>query len=686
MPTLSTRIAGRLSALAQRLDAPGPTAPTREDAGFTTTYGTTSGISGAALTNALSGVGSARDSGATARPNTQREYLSPEELVALMRGSVCRRLVELTPRWATLKGFTITDDTDEKKPLADAFRRIAVRDTVRRADTWGRALGESLVLIVTDDPAKIDQPIVPKRVRRVHRLEVLDRREFTPIVFEGDVSRGPLGEPLVYQISPRRSAMVGSTTVHASRVLRFYGDALPPSETGWNTWGWGADSVVQAWWDGVRNLAGVSNSGARVAEELAVSVFKMATMPGKQAGDESAAFLARALLVNLMRSVVGSIWIGPQDSYERVSANATGYRDLSEGARYTLALLTGHPNALLFGEAPGGLNTDGQSWITNWHSNVGAHREERYRDPIERLIEILYYSETGGVPEKWALEFPALGDISETGKAALRLSHTQADSAAILDGVLTAEEARSRYTEAGGYQLELQPVEIAPTRAALPPPDPAAEESARLMVEAAMAPKPPKLELVADRTDATPGHVWIGAVLPEPAKASWQEARRLIEVVSGALEDTDDEPHVTVIYMGEVDPTNLAEVLAIAREVAARVSPSEACAEHAKVFPPGEGSEGRWPVVLDVAQAWGLWDLQSQLLPRLAHLITARQFPSYRAHLTLGYAADLTPEQQAGIAEVELPEAEWMIGGVQVRYGGVVIATLPLAGRIDRGS
>lgn len=690
-PSLPVRLA---EAAIARLDG----SYLRGDAGTQTAHGATSGMSGAAILNALSGIGSGLDSGSTARPNISREYLSPDELTALMRGSVYRRIIELLPRWATVRGFTITDSTDELRPLAAAMRRLKVRDVFRRSDTWGRALGESRVLLVTSDMDRLDQPLVPGKVRRVVRLEVLDRTEFTAEAFEGDVSRGALGDPVLYQVHPMRRTVGFGGRIHASRLLRFYGDPVPPSQAGFGVWGWGADAVGQTLWDGIRNLSQTGAAGARAAQELSVSVFKLASGGAQRAGDDRASALGVMALLNRMKSIANMVLLTPADAYERVNVNATGYADLSRGAQMELALLTGYPLALLFGEAPSGLSTDATSWITNWHANVAAWREERYREPLETLAELLYVSEQGGTPDEWAVEFPPLGDLTERERAEIRLLTTQADSAAILDGVLTPSEVRARYTTPGGYVYDLQPVvDVEP----LPPAavDPAVEAEARRLVEAAGAAPgdapgvPPGVGGVAaqpapttDRLDAVEGAVWIGAVLPDAARAAWNAAVVAVEGVTGRLEAPGDDPHVTVLYMGQVDAAALPEVLEIARQVAERVQPTEAAAEHAHAFAPGPGSDGRWPVVLDVCRAWGLWEVQAQLLPRLAHLITARQFPAYRAHVTLGYAADLSPEQQAALAELELPEAEWMIGGIQVRYGARVLATAPFAGRMDQAA
>ena len=68
----------------------------RADAG--TSFPSTT--AGAAISNVVSGIGTARDSGTTGRPNTQRRYLTEDELVTAFRGTIYRRLCTLLPMWA----------------------------------------------------------------------------------------------------------------------------------------------------------------------------------------------------------------------------------------------------------------------------------------------------------------------------------------------------------------------------------------------------------------------------------------------------------------------------------------------------------------------------------------------------------------------------------------------------------
>jgi len=467
----------------------------RTDSSSTDGYSNQSNYSGSAMSNPLSGLGGYRDSGAQARPNTEREYLTTDELVALLRGGLYRRICQLHPSWATTKPWIITDDTKSEHPLHAEMKTLNVRATFRRADTWGRGLGECMVLMVTDDPAPLSEPLDPTKVKRLHRLEIFDRREFWPLRYNADLSTGTLGAPTHYSIQPRRAmATVNGKkwqldNVHASRLLRFYGDDLPPSELPFAgsdySAAWGADAVGQTIWDACRNLSQTGSAGARVAQELSIAVFKVA--PPRASGDESASWISRIRTLNMMKSVANAVLLSPGEEFQRIAANPSGYRDISDHAKMELALVLGAPMTLLFGEAPGGLNTDGSSWQALWYQSVGDWWEDRYRPQLERLLPVLYHSTIGTIPDEWGVSFPPLGDLSERERADIRLVHTQADAAAILDGVLTPDEIRRmRYGQQGGYQIDLQPVEDIPERPA-PQGDPEAEAAAQRMVEEALA-------------------------------------------------------------------------------------------------------------------------------------------------------------------------------------------------------
>ncbi len=702
---------------------------------------TESSLSSAGIINTMSNVGSARDSGQAGRPNVIRRFLSQAELIALARSTVYRRIVELPPRWATQKGWQLTDDSDDERPLAADMRRLGVREVFRRADTWGRQLGESRVLLVTDDPAELSEPLDPTKVAKLHRLEVLDRQEFSVASYNSDIEAGVLGAPETYNIHPRRpgvNSLAGA--VHASRLLRFYGDELPPSELGYNAsslHGWGADAVGQTLWDGIRNLSMTGAGGARLAQELSVAVFKLKNGPAQSTGDQRDSFLDKIMAMNMMKSISNALWLQPDESYERVNANMAGFADLSEHAQRELALISEIPLTLLYGEAPAGLSTDGESWQAMWHSVINARQEERYRPPLEKVVEILYWSEQGAIPDEWSLQFNPLGTISDKEMAEIREIHTRADSLAIVDNVITADEARGRYTAAGGFQSELQPLtkreepDLAPagveeeTRqlvaAATGGGDVPAQETALngaqvqaalqivqavpagLLTEAMaqamlqqffnMSEQQAKaimadvstleaaVPLIGDASALTrsdrlelEGNLWIGMPLPEDKRAEWEALRVRLSAIVGPLE-ADDFPHVTVLFLGEVDPADTAEVLTAVAELASQAEPAQIMSGTMSVFATA--------AVLNLF-GFPLTMLHNQLLRQLAHLVSARQFEQFRPHVTIGYAVQpFGAEQMADVLEMEVEGLEWIGARLEVRRGVELLATFPMSGKFD---
>jgi hypothetical protein len=642
----------------------------------------TSDLSGAAIQNPLSGIGGYRDSGAQGRPNVQRDYLAEDELVALMRGGLYRRIVQLHPSWSTLRFAHITDSTDDERPLAKAMNDLGVRSVFRRADTWGRGLGECLVLMVTDDPDDLDQPLRPEKVRKVHRLEVFDRREFVPIRFNSDIFAGPIGDPTHYTITPQRNSFTDLSggkrrwslnSVHASRLLRFYGDDLPPSELAYsNSYTWGADAIGQTLWDAVRNLSQTGQAGARVAQELSIAVFKVA--PPKGAGDQAAAWMDKMRLLNMMKSVAQAVMIAPGEEFQRIAANPTGYKDISEAGMKELALNAGAPLTLLFGEAPGGLNTDGTSWQSLWYQSVADWQQDRYIPPMRQLVEVLYYADGRKPPEEWEIEFDPLGDLTEKELADIRLVHTQADTAAIMDGVLTPDEIRvQRYAQPGGYQSSMQPVDDEPEQARTPTPDdPEAEAATRTMIE----------EALAARGDASEETLCLLVPVPTSGLDEHQEWKAKAEGVVGPLAH-GESPHVTVLYLGDVDPSRDPEVELLARPITEAMTPKRMVASGLQVLGTAAVLEH---------DSWTLRDLNEQLLRALSHLVTAKQFPGYRCHETLGYSSTMSPEAVGQLLELqrdwatERDEAKapgWIASRLELRRGDRVVATFPFLGRQD---
>jgi phage-related protein (TIGR01555 family) len=423
--------------------APEATAPDHLDAA--------GAYSAAALVNTLSGIGGARDSGQAARPNVQRELLSDFELEALYRDTVYGRLCELMPDYATQRGWTVSDATPMVDPLEERMRALHVATTLGRADALARAYGRAAVWVVVDDAAPtISDPLDPTTIIRVHAIHALSWRDFSPIAWETDVRSPMMGKPRLYSVTP---ANTGRThTVHATRLHVLLGDPLTPAFASDVRMG---APLAWRWWDAIRDLCSTSAAAARAAQELSVGIFRLANLAGQATGDQAGAFAVRMGLLNMGKSVANSIVIQQNEEYRRENIPASGFDGLSASARTALSLVTGYPEQLLYGTAPGGLNSDGDSWWRSWTNVVAAYQTRRYFEPVHWLCRCLY-AEAGGEPEKWRLEFNPLGALDDKARAEIRSLVVAADATEIANSVLTPDDVRERYAT-GRYESELQP-------------------------------------------------------------------------------------------------------------------------------------------------------------------------------------------------------------------------------------
>jgi len=383
-----------------------------------------------------------------------------------------------------------------------------------------------------------------------------------------------------------------------------------------------------------------------------------------------------------MKSVAQSVLLTPGDDFQRVAANPSGYKDISDHARLELSLMLGAPVTLLFGEAPGGLNTDGSSWQSLWYQAVADWQIDRYEPPLRQLVTVLYHVERNALPKEWSIDFLPLGDLSEKEQADIRLVHTQADAAAIMDGVLTPDEIRKqRYAQPGGYRHSMQPVEDDPKPARTPTPDdPAAEEAARRMIEEQIA-----AQQAQDRADASEDSLCLLVPVPQAGIEEHAEWRRKAEAIVGPLAH-DEPPHVTVLYLGDVDPARDGEVEALARPIAETMSPQRMATSGLQVLGTAAVLEH---------DGWTLRELNEKLLRALAHMVSAKQFPGYRAHETLGYSETMRPEDVGRLLELQrdwVAERDedkspgWIASRLELRRGDRVVATFPfLANRKDGG-
>lgn len=599
------------------------------------------------VVNDITGMGGLGDKGQAGRPNPYVLPLNDLELESLYANNgIARRIVDIFPSRATRRGWTVPD-------IGDEDRRLKTWDFFRDGLTWARLYGGSAGLMVTEDDvpagmspeAWLREPLDLKRVGKVLALRVFDAVEAWPSRWCADIRSPRYGLPEMWQISSQAGFRA---TVHASRIVHFRGARRPPNKarTGWQS-RLPDDSCFQPIWDSLRRLEQVQQAGATIAQELREGVLSVGGLAAKATSDEGESLWDRFRNMALVKGLLGLTVIDSQDTYTNLSNPPTGYSELSGGAWTHLSAVTSIPQTVLMGESPGGLSSDGESAQEGFRQSVSDYQSVNL-SCFEQLYAVVYSAQDGptrGIaPEGWAVEFASLDEPSEKMKADTQLVVAQADEIRIRSGVLRPETVtRSRHSEAG-WNFELEAEEV---------PD-ADEEVLLLEARRALAePQPnPQIPLRADSDQS------VCILIP----AADPGLRAAAESAIGQTLVPEDEPHITLLFLGDVDPASLPEITAVVAEEAkaSRVS----TIQNAAIRPFPVGSDGT-PVVLEFEDGYELAGLHDRLLVRLAHLISAKQFAKYRIHLTLGYAPEPL-ETDAVTALVEL-EVDVKVPVVEVR-------------------
>ncbi len=427
------------------------------------------------IANPTSKLGTALDKATAGRPDVLRRMLSTTEIDALVRANgYARRIVRIVPSLATRKGWAVQAAGSPQDPLEADWKRLHVWTKV--AETWrlARQHGGSVLMPILDEEvppefadrpaAWLREPLDLSRVRAVKALQVFERDELSPDEWGGDERSDHYGRVLRWQITPTNpGALSGSPVVHASRLIYWDGEPVSHQVRLRNN-GFG-DSVLEPCFDQIRNKTAVEQGMAHLIQEARVNVLKMSGLKGKQASDQAEAFDRRARSIAKGKSIAGIILLPEDDDFQTQSQVVSGLAEVDERAAAALAAVSGFPQTILFGDSPGGLNSDGESSRHTLAQLVSAHQEEEARDPVEWLARLLFRAKEGptkGVePEGWALVFRPLDEPTRTESAALEKTHAETDAIRINSGVVSAEHvARSRFGPAG-YQDELSPLDEA---------------------------------------------------------------------------------------------------------------------------------------------------------------------------------------------------------------------------------
>ncbi|MBO4507121.1 MAG: DUF1073 domain-containing protein [Spirochaetaceae bacterium] len=381
--------------------------------------------------NLISGLGSAKTEKKSFTHHALSGVMSDRELESLYyEDGLSARIVKLLPDDMFREGWDYSfPKLDELKAAetaelyAGTMEEIGAQQKIKDAMTWKRLYGGSAIFISAMDGSTPDKPLVPKKIRTIECLRVIERTEidFNNIVWQTNPMKPRYGMPEVYPVkfevpgSPRTETM----NVHWTRIIELHGDTLPRhSITGINAENryWGISALQRAN-DRLKSLGSSLGSIDQLLSELGVGKYKikdLATLLSTPDGEE--AIKRRVELTDLVKSTFRSMYLDNEEEFVRDNISFAGVPEILHILFMLISSDTGYPMTRLFGMSPAGMNSTGESDMNNYYDMVRSLQTSEIQPVILRLVRII--AEWKGWAEPY-IEFRPLETMNEKEKAEL---------------------------------------------------------------------------------------------------------------------------------------------------------------------------------------------------------------------------------------------------------------------------
>ena len=245
--------------------------------------------------------------------------------------------------------------------------------------------------------------------------------------------------------------------IHWSHVIRCDGELLPRRMRALNQ-GWG-DSTLRRVMEDVKDAVATKGGIASMVLEANVDVIQRKGLSNELATNQDAAILKRYGLAAQMKSIVNTLLLDGEETYERKSLAFSGLSQIMEQFMVWLSGAADIPMTRLFGRSAAGLSATGEGDLKNYYDSVRAQQASTFRSELKRLDDVLVRSALGYMPEECSYEWRPLYQESGTELAQKDLARAQAEDIRLNQGVLKPSQIALRMKDDGNYAITDEDIE-----------------------------------------------------------------------------------------------------------------------------------------------------------------------------------------------------------------------------------
>lgn len=407
------------------------------------------------LYNSKTGMGGSRDPSSYTVLNLPG-ILQESELRVLYQSSwFFPRVVDTISTDATKQDWLnikIVDGNEgDVQKIEKKLKAIAFREAVRKADQLARLFGGSAIFIGANKNKDVDKPLTEESVRSIEYLRVLDRYQIRPALGENVLN------PEYYQISissrdgieDSKGQEIGfEQRIHKSRVIRFYGNPLPPVDMALNE-GWGM-SVIQSIYEPFKRYYEGGQILGQILRTMSTLNLSMSNLGELIAAGKSDDVKAHYKEVSMMVSVFNTLLTDSSlESASYLSRSMAGAPEAIEKFKEELTAASNYPFYKIWGEVgKAGLSDTGGAESEAYSQNVAQYQDDHYAPGVQFFLPLVMKTELGKVPEDWEFSFNSLFKLSQTAQIENESKVANTNKVLFDAGVIKTEEWRRSVSSA----------------------------------------------------------------------------------------------------------------------------------------------------------------------------------------------------------------------------------------------
>lgn len=399
-------------------------------------------------------------------------YLAELAQRAEYRLIVETRAKEMTRKWIKL---TYQGDANDKEKerielLEAAMERFKVRDLFRQAaEHDGFFGGAQIYPNISGKSPQLPLVISPETIKKgsLKSLKCIEPFWSYPAAYNST-------DPLADDFFVPQQWYVQSQTVHHTRLISLISAPVPDIIK--PAYSFRGVSLTQRSIRFVDNFLRNMQSESDLLHSFSTMVLK--TMLGSALQDQGAwgGIYDRVDIFNATRDNRGTMLIDKDtEELENVAVPLAGVREIVAGSMEMMAMPGQQPFVKMFGQQPTGLGANSDGEIRVYYDNIHATQEQLFGTPLKQVMDIIQLSEFGDIDDSIGIEFVALWQLDDAGKASIEKSKADTHTVYVEGGIIAPEEVREVLAkdEGGLYGgIGLKPADVPePPEAAQPPDD-----------------------------------------------------------------------------------------------------------------------------------------------------------------------------------------------------------------------